>query len=187
MMAHQLVMPGARSRLVRDRADPIRPVEGWTFEDLFRKEYPSVVALALALSGSRWVAEELAQEAFIAAHRNWSKVAGYDQPGAWVRRVVTNLATSTIRRRIVEAKALVRLGNRERDRPAEAASGDVEFWDAVRSLPRRQAQVVALHYLEDLSVAEVAGVLEVAPGTVKKHLHDGRKALARRLHTEEEA
>ena len=186
-MAYQLVMPGARSRLVRDRADPISPVEGWTFEDLFRKEYGSVVALALALSGSRWVAEELAQEAFITTHRNWAKIATYDQPGAWVRRVVTNLATSTLRRRIVEAKALVRLGNRERDRPAEAAGGDVEFWDAVRSLPRRQAQVVALHYLEDLTVAEVAGVLEIAPGTVKKHLYDGRKALARRLNTEEDA
>ena len=65
------------------------------------------------------------------------------------------------------------------------AAGDAEFWDAVRSLPRRQAQVVALHYLEDLSVADVAEVLEMAPGTVKKHLHDGRRTLARRLQVEE--
>src|SRR3989337_1707961 len=126
-MYHHPVMPGGRSRLVRDRADPISPVEGWTFEDLFRKEYGSVVALALALSGSRWGAAELAPEAFITTHRNWAKIARYDQPGAWVRRVVTNLATSTLRRRIVEAKALVRLGNRQRDRPAQAASGAAEF------------------------------------------------------------
>ncbi len=184
MMAHQLVVPGARSRLVRDRADMAPPFAEVAFEDVFRKEYASVVALALALTGSRWVAEELAQEAFIAAHRNWGRVGGYDQPGAWVRRVVTNLATSTIRRRIVEAKALLRLGDRERDRPPERPSGDAEFWEAVRSLPRRQSQVVALHYLEDLPVAEVAEVLEMAPGTVKKHLHDGRKTLARRLRTE---
>lgn len=172
---------------MRDLADPVSPIGEITFEDLFRREYASVVALALALSGSRWVAEELAQEAFIAAHRHWERIAGYDQPGAWVRRVVTNLATSSIRRRIVEAKALVHLGNRERDRATERASGDVEFWDAVRSLPRRQSQVVALHYVEDLSVSDIADVLEMAPGTVKKHLHDGRKSLARRLRAEEDS
>ena len=66
-------------------------------------------------------------------------------------------------------------------------TGDVEFWDAVRSLPRRQSQVVALHYVEDLSVSDIADVLEMAPGTVKKHLHDGRKSLARRLRAEEDS
>jgi RNA polymerase sigma-70 factor (ECF subfamily) len=170
---------------VRDRSDPADVMSVETFEDFYRKEFPSVVGLAYALSGSRWVAEELAQDAFIAAHRNWARIGAYDQPGAWVRRVVTNLSVSTIRRRIVEAKALVRL--RERHAPSERPTGDVEFWDAVRSLPRRQSQVVALHYLEDLSVADIAEVLEMAAGTVKKHLHDGRRELARRLRTEEEA
>jgi RNA polymerase sigma-70 factor (ECF subfamily) len=51
----------------------------------------------------------------------------------------------------------------------------------VRSLPRRQAQAVALHYLEDLPVAEIARVLGCAEGTVKAHLHHGREALGRRL------
>ena len=45
--------------------------------------------------------------------------------------------------------------------------------------------MVALHYLEDLPVAEIAAILEMAPGTVKKHLFDGRRELARRLRTEE--
>jgi RNA polymerase sigma-70 factor (ECF subfamily) len=60
------------------------------------------------------------------------------------------------------------------------------FWDAVRSLPRRQAHVVALFYLEDRPVAEIAQILEIAQGTVKKHLFDGRQALARRLGLDEE-
>jgi RNA polymerase sigma-70 factor, ECF subfamily len=55
----------------------------------------------------------------------------------------------------------------------------------VRALPRRQAQVVALHYLEDRPVAEIADALGIASGTVKKHLHDGRRELARRLELEE--
>jgi RNA polymerase sigma-70 factor (ECF subfamily) len=178
-------MPRARSRLVRERSDPAGAVAAEAFEEFYRKEYLSVVGLAFALSGSRWVAEELAQEAFIAAHRRWDRIVGYDQPGAWVRRVVTNLAVSSIRRRVVEAKALVRLGHGERDRGPKRPTGDVEFWEAVRSLPRRQSQVVALHYLEDLPVADIAEVLEMAAGTVKKHLHDGRRELARRLDIEE--
>ena len=168
---------------MRERSDPAGAVAAETFEEFYRKEYHSVVGLAYALSGSRWIAEELAQEAFIAAHRRWDRIAGYDQPGAWVRRVVTNLSVSSIRRRIVEAKALVRRG--DRDRVPERPTGDVEFWEAVRSLPRRQSQVVALHYLEDLPVADIAVVLKMAPGTVKKHLHDGRRELERRLRIEE--
>jgi RNA polymerase sigma-70 factor (ECF subfamily) len=170
---------------VRERSDPAGATSAETFEEFYRKEYASVVGLAYALSGSRWVAEELAQESFIAAHRHWARIAAFDQPGAWVRRVVTNLSVSTIRRRVVEAKALVHLGHRERTRVPERATGDVEFWEAVRSLPRRQSQVVALHYLEDLAIADIAEVLEMAPGTVKKHLHDARGELASRLRIEE--
>jgi RNA polymerase sigma-70 factor, ECF subfamily len=157
-----------------------------SFEDFYMKDYQTVVGLAYALSGSRWLAEDLAQEAFLAAHRNWPRVSAYDQPGAWVRRVVANLSVSAFRRRVVEAKTLVRIGLGERHRLPELAPADAEFWDAVRSLPRRQSQVVALHYLEDLPVAEVAAILDMAPGTVKKHLFDGRRELARRLRTEED-
>lgn len=157
-----------------------------SFEDFYMKDYQSVVGLAYALSGNRWLAEDLAQEAFLAAHRNWPRVSAYDQPGAWVRRVVANLSVSAFRRRMVEAKTLMRLGVGERRSLPELPPGDAEFWDAVRSLPRRQSQAVALHYLEDLPVAEVATILDMAPGTVKKHLFDGRRELARRLRTEED-
>ena len=59
-------------------------------------------------------------------------------------------------------------------------SGD-GFWSAVRSLPDRQAQIVALHYLDDRPVDEIAELLEIAPGTVKTQLHRARATLANRL------
>lgn len=68
----------------------------------------------------------------------------------------------------------------------DLGAGDPEFWAAVRALPRRQAQVMALYYLEDRSVAQVAEILDVTLGTVKRHLHNGRLALARRLRSEED-
>ena len=58
---------------------------------------------------------------------------------------------------------------------------DTEFWDHVRRLPRRQAQAIALHYLEDRSVADVADILGCSVATAKVHLHRGRHALAERL------
>jgi RNA polymerase sigma-70 factor (ECF subfamily) len=155
------------------------------FDDFYEREYLAVVGLAYALSGSRWGAEDLAQEAFLAAHRDWERVGAYEQPGAWVRRVVANLSVSAFRRRVAEAKALARLPFGQSASLPDLAAADPEFWAAIRALPRRQAQVVALYYLEDRSIAEVAEILDVTLGTVKRHLHNGRQALARRLRSEE--
>jgi len=153
------------------------------FERFYEREFRSVVGLAYALSGSRVASEDLAQEAFIAAHRNWEKVGSYDKPEAWVRRVVSNLSVSRFRRRATEVKALTRLagfGNQTTSLPELPDEAD-EFWSNVRKLPKRQAQVIALHYLEDRPVSEIAEILDCSPSTVKVHLHKGRHRLAERL------
>ena len=173
------------SRSVAEGSEPVAVEASETFEDFYVREYPSIVRLAYALSGSRSGAEDLAQEAFLAAHRRWERVGGFERPGAWVRQVVANLSVSTFRRRVVEARAYARVAMGTSEALPELSADDVEFWRAVRSLPRRQSQVVALHYLEDMSVLEVARVLDMAEGTVKKHLHDGRRTLAGRLGLEE--
>ena len=92
-----------------ERSDPVVRLAPEPFEDFYGREYLAVVGLAYALSGSRWGAEDLAQEAFLAAHRDWDRIGAYDQPGAWVRRVVANLSVSGFRRRAAEAKALARI------------------------------------------------------------------------------
>ena len=154
------------------------------FDEFYEREYPAIVALGFALSGSRWAAEDLAQEAFLAAHRDWERVGSYERPGVWVRHVVANLSVSAFRRRMAEARALAKAAMGQVPDVSELTPDGAEFWRAVRSLPRRQAQAIALHYLEDLSVAEVADILGTAEGTVKKHLFEGRKTLARRLDPE---
>ena len=170
--------------LERSRLEVDRPLE--RFEDFYEKEFSAVVGLAYALSGSRSGAEDLAQEAFIAAYNNWDRIAGYDRPGAWVRRVVVNRSVSAFRRRAAEAKALARAAFSDQRELPDLGSSDPGFWNAVRSLPRRQSQVVALFYLEDLPIADVADILDMSPGTVKRHLHNGRLALADRLGIQEE-
>jgi RNA polymerase sigma-70 factor (ECF subfamily) len=137
------------------------------------------------LCGHRAIAEELAQEAFVAAFRRWDAIGSYEDPGGWVRRVVANLATSVWRSRLREASALARLRSR-REPAAELSEVDSDFWVGVRHLPRRQAQCIALRYLEDRPVEEIAAVLGIAPSTVRVHLHHGRIALARVLGEREE-
>lgn len=61
-----------------------------SFDAFYRSEFPRMVNIAYALSGSRLAAEDLAQDAMIAAHRQWNRVGALDKPGAWTRRVVIN-------------------------------------------------------------------------------------------------
>ena len=152
------------------------------FEEVYLREFASVFALAYAMTGSRWAAEDITQDAFVVAHRQWDRIGGYDDPGAWVRRVAANLAVSGVRRRLAEARALVRRLAGRREPPYAALPGeDGDFWRAVRRLPRRQAQVVALVALDDLSTAEVAATLGCSQRTVQVHLQKARVLLARRL------
>jgi DNA-directed RNA polymerase specialized sigma24 family protein len=115
---------GAAARLAVGR--PLHAVE--RFDEFYLREYPATVTLAWALSGSRFIAEELAQEAFLAAWRQWPRIGGYQQPAGWVRRVVANLATSTIRRRLAEGRAVVRMAaGRPADVP-EPSAATAEVW-----------------------------------------------------------
>jgi RNA polymerase sigma-70 factor (ECF subfamily) len=126
------------------------------------------------------VAEEITQDAFLAAHLSWERIGRYDMPEAWVRRVATNRCISAGRRAITEARLLTRM-KRERTPEPSLEEPDAELWAHVRSLPRRQAQVVALTYLEDRSVDDVAEILGCGPETVRTHLRRARAALAHTL------
>lgn len=155
------------------------------FEEFYRREYAAVVRLTFVLSGRSEVAEDVAQEAFLSAQRRWDRIAAYDDPGGWVRRVATNRCRSGFRRASAEVRALARL----RGRPPEAVvlpEPAAELWQAVRSLPRRQAQVLALTYVEDRTAADVAALLGCGEETVRTHLRRGRDALARKLAAAEE-
>jgi RNA polymerase sigma-70 factor (ECF subfamily) len=73
--------------------------------------------------------------------------------------------------------------------PVEAAEPSAptsaRFWAAVRALPERQRAAVALHYIDDLSIDEIAGILQVSPGTIKTSLFKARRSLAVTLEAEE--
>lgn len=148
------------------------------FDELYQAQYGNVVAMAYALTGNLTEAQDLAQEGFCQAWQRWRRIAGYDDPLAWVRRVVVNLATTRWRRLTVAR----RYWQRQRAAQVPALSPDhVALVAALRALPVNQRRAVVLHHLVDLPIAEVALELGVAEGTVKSWLHRGRAVLAAHL------
>jgi RNA polymerase sigma-70 factor (ECF subfamily) len=153
-----------------------------TFDSFYRREYVRIVAIARSLLRSGTAAEDLAQESFAAAHRHWERISRFDDPAAWVRRVAINRATSLRRQHGAEWRALSRLGGRAgEDTLPELSPQGTEIWDAVRRLPRRQAQAIVLHYVDQRTVEEIGEILDCTAGTVKTHLFRARARLSESL------
>jgi RNA polymerase sigma factor (sigma-70 family) len=148
------------------------------FDAFYRAELPQLVALARALCGAA-AADDIAQEAMLAAYRRWRHVSDLEHPEAWVRGTCGNLAVSHYRRKLVELRAVSRLSSRPQVPDLEPA--DDAFWAAVRGLPKRQAQAAALRYLYELDVADIARTLDISEGSVKQHLTRARARLVREL------
>jgi len=150
-----------------------------SFDEFYAAELPRLVALARGLAPAH-LAEDVAQEAMLVAYRRWREVSDLERPDLWVRRTCANLAVSQFRRRLVELRVVVRLAGR-RQAPVELSEQSEDFWDAVQSLPHRQAQAAALRFVYDMPIADIAATLGTSEGTVKQHLRRARTALARTL------
>jgi len=152
-------------------------VVGPSFEECFREHYPRLVAFGTSLTGDRDAARDLAQEAFARLHTNWAKIATYDEPAAWLRRVMSNLAIDRYRSRASERRAVDRLRNRA-SAVANDRLPDTEPWaELVAALPPRQRAIVTLHYGEDMAVADIAELLDINVNTVKSALSKARDTL----------
>jgi len=144
------------------------------FEQFFVDQYPRLVAIGLAWTNDRDTATDVAQETLTRALSEWGRVGRLESPGGWATRVMTNLLIDGHRRRqreeLVAANANLPAG-------APVAITDDDWRTAVRSLPPRQRAAIVLYYVADLSVDEVADIMQAAPGTVKATLSQARAAL----------
>jgi RNA polymerase sigma-70 factor, ECF subfamily len=150
------------------------------FEAMYRRELTPMIALGTTLTGSSDAGVDLAHEAMLRAYRAWPSVGGMERPGAWVRRVLINLAIDRHRRARREETAAHHLTS------TTAAAPDVDqFWATVRLLPDRQRAAVALRYIDDMTVEQIAEVLDVSAGTVKTSLFRAHKTLEATLRAQE--
>ena len=151
-----------------------------SFEDLYRIEYPRLIAVAAAMTGDFGTSEDLVQDTMVKAFVRWSWLRSMGRPGAWCHRVLSNACRDWGRRRRREQHFV----DRHRHSgvyAAEPSPDAVAFWAAVRRLPTRPRLVTALFYAADHTTAEVAAILGVPEGTVRSDLSRARVALAREL------
>jgi RNA polymerase sigma factor (sigma-70 family) len=148
----------------------------FSFEQLYRREYPALIAVAWALSGSRQDGEDLVHDTMVRALIGWKRVGMLERPGGWCHRVLVNRCRSLWRRSRTASAFL----SSQHGRVPHSAGPSVEtvsFWAAVRTLPLRQRSVVALYYAGDLLVTEIAEVLAIPEGTVRSDLSRSRPVL----------
>jgi RNA polymerase sigma-70 factor, ECF subfamily len=157
-------------------------------EALFRNHWPRAYRAAYLVVHDAGAAEDIAQEAFLAAVR---ALGGFDRRrpfGPWLHRIVVNRAIDWARartlRREVGGEAVLEHAPAppEPRNPRELSPGVV---DALASLSPEHRAVIVLRYLLDYSPGEIAGILDVPRGTVNSRLRRGLDALAERIPTEE--
>ena len=159
------------------------------FEEFVAARSRSLFRTAYLLTGSRESAEDLLQSAFERAYPRWRRIRRVDQPEAYVRRMIVNLANDSWRRRRgVREQELTAEREAEGDRrssvpdPADRLASRDQLMRALRGLPFQMRAVLVLRYWEGLSEQEAAALLGVSLGSVKSQASRGlgrlRAALA---------
>lgn len=144
--------------------------------EVYAGSFRRLIVQLYAVTGDLNEAQEVVQEAFVRALSAPERFGELENPESWLRRVAVNLAHSRYRRR----RTLDRLLRRVGPPPVvpDFSPEHVALMTAMRRLPPGQRHAIALHYLVDLPVEEVARTLDVSVGTVKSRLSRGRTALA---------
>src|SRR5262245_20428190 len=151
-----------------------------TIDEIYREHAPRFRRVAQAIVHDAETAEDVVQEAFASAIVRRGSFRGSGDPTAWVWRIVVNAALSRRRRRRLEALVLERTGATA-ESGVEPAAVDDRIRSQVARLPKRQRLALFLHYYADMDYETIGRVLEIAPGTVGKLLHDARTSLRRAL------
>ena len=136
------------------------------FEHRFASLFDVAMRPAMRILRSVEQAEDVAAEVLARAYTDWKRLGDAPWLEAWIVSVATNLSIDQIRR-----------SKRPLPRVTEARDGELELRmdlaDAVAKLPRRQREAVSLRYFGDLSEADVAALMGVSTGSVKKHVNRG--------------
>jgi RNA polymerase sigma-70 factor (ECF subfamily) len=140
---------------------------------VFEASYHRLVGQLYGVCGNLTEAEEVVAEAFARAVQHQRTFSRLDNPEAWLRTVAVNVSRTRHRRARMGAER-----ERAQVSPPPIDDEHLALMAALRRLPLPQREAIALYYLADLPVAEVASCLGVPVGTVKTRLSRGRAALA---------
>jgi len=158
------------------------------FEVLYQKYSRPVFRTVLAITGERDTAEEILQETFVRLYAHAGQLDRTRPLLPWLHRVAVNQSYNWSVRWRMRLAALDHIVNRWFGGAQGDPAGDAErhelqrvVQEAIDALPFTQRVVVVLYYLQEMSLAEIAQVLDCPVGTVKSRLHYARQNLERRL------
>ena len=150
------------------------PASDEEFEEFFEQHYRDLGRLAYLLTGEHGAADDLSGDVFLAVWKQWERVRDRDQPLAYVRRIMINMASSRVRRLVRERHQLTLL---QVDAEPTTAGPDgaavIDVRTALQALPVRRRTCVVLRHAFDLSEQEVAATLGISVGTVKSQTAKG--------------
>ena len=154
------------------------------FRRLVETHQRMVYSLALRVTGETGVAEEVAQDAFLALFRSADKLESEDHIRFWLRRVTVHRATDALRRRSHQPEAAAEEWMEEQhgEENAEALNAAVIalLEELLRALPEAMCVAVVLRYQEEMSPPEIAALLGQPLATVKSNLQRGLQLLRRK-------
>ena len=169
------------SDLDRELLARVRNGEREAFGQVVERYLPRAMALAMRLLRHREDAEDLVQDAFLAALQH---IDGFDLSRPfwpWLSRIVVNRGLDMVSSRTARGTdSLAEDVTDGRPTPAESAeSGEIrdEFERTLGELPARRRLVVQLFEVDGFSVAEIAKLLDSSPATIRWHLHMARRQL----------
>ncbi|WP_079063192.1 SigE family RNA polymerase sigma factor [Peterkaempfera griseoplana] len=145
------------------------------FADFVRTRWVPLIRFAHSLTLDAGRAEDLVQEGLVRLWKVWPRLR-QEQPEAYVRRIVVNLAVSSRRRRWWGERATAELPEPPPSGAADPGSGVGDrdlLRRALRQLPAKQRVIVVLRYVEDMSERQVAVLLGCSAGTVKSQASRG--------------
>jgi RNA polymerase sigma-70 factor, ECF subfamily len=147
-------------------------------EALFRAYWPRAFRAAYLVAHDAAAAEDIAQEAFLAAIRSLDRFDRRRPFGPWLHRIVVNRAIDWARARQLRAETSLP------DLPGRDAADDGDpdgLAAAIARLPPEQRAVIVLRHLLDYTPGEIADLLELPRGTVNSRLRRGLDALKEEL------
>ncbi|HEU5349456.1 MAG TPA: sigma-70 family RNA polymerase sigma factor [Ktedonobacterales bacterium] len=160
-----------------------------TFEDLLAGRETDIFGYLWRLTGDEQTAYDLCQETFLRAWQQFGKIRHYEQPGAWLFRVATNLALNAIERRSHASERVVPL--REDHHPSvEDASGRIARFDQIHQtllrLSARERIALVLREVEGFSSGEIAQALDISANSVRMLLSRARAHFRQHYERQEE-